>query len=986
LGPDGKPILNLEDEMMALFNDAHSAFNQGKFDVALQKIGAIHTKTNNKDYEMVMFLEGACHFNLKAYDKAVSFFEDFLKKFPESASVNEAKMAIGESYLLAGNPEKGIAALKEAATVDELFEKAGLMIASYYKKEGKPDEALPILEKLVAGLSGAPTQEQQQAILIASEIYLSKGETEKAQGVMEKLSIGANADDTVVQRNTMAQKIGDTMLEQKRYGEALRAYQSVRRQSELLRLQRARVARIEQWVATLSQPNGRVMFLGRLLSKEEAAAMLEQNKSLLAEIEGVKDYDAGLYYRLGQCFYEMQRYYEAMLAFSKIYTDFREYKDRDRCLFGMIVCNAALKRSSRAMDLSEKYMKEFPEGSNYGNVTDMLASLAVESGDSKKAKDILHIALGQKGADKERLNFMLGVVCFEMQDFDEARIAMQAVMEENKKSGFMDSAMYYIALSYFFQNNSVKFLEEANNYLVANPKGDYVVDAKYRMAFIKLQAGKTGQKGGDVGGAREILEGLVTEYPSDANLGQVWSLLGDIYAEANDPEGKIDYEAKTLEAYRNAVDKARTPDVLNYAIDAAQGLMQQKEMWPEIIAMWTTYYNGHAGKPEALKAIHFIASARERLANKLVREGNFDEATKIRGEARALVAKELLPHLGNPANEQVEVLIQQLVTMMVPKKRGHSSAVPASAPAPATGAAKPSGSSSAQAPDPAGKPAAGATATPKPAALEEKNPTPEEVDEEFKKLLSPEGAMPNGTATARVLYGRALIARLFRDVPKYENLISIIPDAAKAEELSPLLLATMGEIMFKQGNSEKAAEYYNQIRSKYPNSEFGDRAPNGLAEIEFQKKDYQAALDLYSEAIDKYAYSEESILTGSLGKGKCYVAMLKWDDAEKLFTTILNTREWRSAHPTALLGLGDVMVGKKDYAKAITYYRKILLAWRKDKTILFQAYLNCAKAYISNTDNKSAREVLEEMLRQKEIGDFPALQSEAQQLLNKTGA
>jgi FimV-like protein len=80
------------------------------------------------------------------------------------------------------------------------------------------------------------------------------------------------------------------------------------------------------------------------------------------------------------------------------------------------------------------------------------------------------------------------------------------------------------------------------------------------------------------------------------------------------------------------------------------------------------------------------------------------------------------------------------------------------------------------------------------------------------------------------------------------------------------------------------------------------------------------------------------------------------------------------------------MVGKKEYAKAITYYRKILLAWRKDKAILFQAYVSCAKAYVSNSDNKSAREVLEEMLRQKEVGDFPALQSEAQQVLNKTGA
>jgi hypothetical protein len=94
----------------------------------------------------------------------------------------------------------------------------------------------------------------------------------------------------------------------------------------------------------------------------------------------------------------------------------------------------------------------------------------------------------------------------------------------------------------------------------------------------------------------------------------------------SDPDGKIDYQAKTLEAYRNAVDKARTPDVRNYAGDAVHGLMQDKEMWPEIIEMWTTFYNSNAGKPEALKAIHHIAGARERLANKLTKGGKLDEA------------------------------------------------------------------------------------------------------------------------------------------------------------------------------------------------------------------------------------------------------------------------------------------------------------------------------------------------------------------------
>jgi tetratricopeptide (TPR) repeat protein len=363
----------------------------------------------------------------------------------------------------------------------------------------------------------------------------------------------------------------------------------------------------------------------------------------------VKDYDAGLYYRLGQCFYEMQRHYEALLAFQTIYEKFRDYKDRDRCLFGMVVCNAALKRSGRAMSLAEKYMTEFPEGANYGNVTDMLASLAVESGDSKKAKDVLRVALQQKDADKERLNFLLGVVCFEMQDFDEARLSMQAVLEQNKQSGFKDPAMYYIALSYFFQNDSVKFIDAAEDYIAANPKGDYVVDAQYRIAFIKLQAGKTGQKGGDIEGARETLEKLTVDHPNDTNIGQTWSLLGDIYSETT-PDSKTDFIAKALQAYRNAVEKARTPDVLNYAIDAANNLMQDKEMWPEIIEMWTTYYTANKGKPEALKAIHYIATARERQARQVEKDGNVDEAKKQRDDARSLVASEMLPHLGNPAN------------------------------------------------------------------------------------------------------------------------------------------------------------------------------------------------------------------------------------------------------------------------------------------------------------------------------------------------
>lgn len=959
--------------MEALFSEAQAAFGQGRFDVALQKIGAIHTATSNKDFEAVMYLEGAAHFNLKQWAEAIKFFEEFIKKFPQSNSLNDAKVAVGEAYLNSGNADKGIAALKEAAAVPELRDRAGLMIAYHHKKAGQPDEALSILEVVLKDLQGTPSAEQQQAILMASEIYVGKGDTDKAGQMMEKLRAGASADESVVQLNVLSQQVGDAMLEQKRYGEALRAYQSMRRQGELVAIQKARISKIEQWQTQIAA-GGRVQFMGKLLSKEEAIALLDTNKKILADIEGVKDYDASIIYRLGQCFYEMGRMYESLLAFQTIYEDFKDNKDRDRCLFGMIVCNMGLQRAGRAYGLCEKYLGEFPEGANIGQVTDMLGTIAFESGNIEAAIKAFERAKLAKDADKERLNYLLGVVLFESQRFDDCRLAFQELISLNKTSAYKDEAEYRIALSYFFQNDSQKTRKALREYIAGNPKGQYLVDAKYRLAFIDFQ-------GGDKGDAMEQLEKLVVEAPNDQNVGQVWSLLGDIYSQMVDENGKIDYTAKCLEAYRNAVDKAKTEDVLNYAIDAATNLMVDKNMWKELAQMWSSYYQANKDKPSALKAIYWITRGVEREAKSLESEGKPDKAKEKLDEGRKLVAGAMAPHLGNPANEQVEVLIQQLVTMMVPKKRPRAAA-PATKPAavtPADAPKKEGEAAPAMAAD-ASKATDAAPAAPAPAP----GPTFEEVEGDFKNLMTPQGdaGLLNGTAAARILYGRALIARGFRDVAKYENLMSIIPDAAKIEELSPLLLAGLGEMLTKKGDTEKAAACFQQLRAKYPNSEFGDKAPVGLGDIEFNNKEYQKALDLYNEAIEKYA-SSSSILEATLGKAKALLALKKYDEAEKVFTTIQATKEWRGAHPAALLGLGEAAEAKKDLKKAVSFYQRIILAYRRDKAVLAQAYLRAAKCFIELNDKESARTVLQQMLAQKDITEFPEF-NEGKALLSKT--
>lgn len=934
-----------------MFADIQAAFIKGEFDVALQKIAAFRTKTNNRDFPAIIYLEGACHFNLQKFKEAATFFQKFVDTFPAEPSFNDALMALGESYLHAGASEKGIEVLRKAAAVEDLRDRAGLMIASHYKKAGKANDALQILEVILKDQKGAPTQEQQHAILMASDIYVGKQETDKASALMERLRAGTNGAESIVELNILGQKVGDSMLEASRYGEALRAYQSMRRHGELLRLQKQRIGFIEGWIATITA-GGRVQFMGKLLSKDEADAMLAQNKKVLDEITNVKDYDANIFYRLGQCFYEMKRFHEAILAFKEIHEKHKSFPGRDGALFGMIASNQQLERYGRAYALCEVYMKDFPDGKFIADVTQMFGKLAYDSGNLAAAEASLQrvVSSAKDPEQKAALTFLMGVVHFEGRNFEAARGTFQVLVSDHKDAVQRPVAQYYIALSYFFQNDSKNARRALKEYIGANPEGDYLVDARYRLAFIEVQDGNAGEVMGD-------LVKLTEESPHDPNIAQVWSLLGDIYANLKPTEEEqkkgVDYVGKTLEAYRHAVDKAMTLDVRAYAIENATNLMVEKGMWPDIADMWREFYEAEAGKPEALKAIYWITRAKEREARDLTSKGKHAEARAAEQEARGLVVRELAPHLGNPGNEQVEVLIQQLATMMVPKRRPK-----------------------AVAPSAASVPAASATPAPE--------VTLGELDEEFKRLLTPVDTPINGTTNARLLYGRALIARLMKDAGKYESYVSLISDAARPEEMSPLLLATLGELMLKKGDFERATVYFEQLRTKYPKSEFGDRAPAGLGEIAYQRKDYDKALELYTEAVEKYSMSEESMLNGTLGRAKVLLAKSRWDEAIKIYTTIMNTRNWRIAMPEALFGLGQAYEGKGEPRKSIDLYRRIIISNRRDKSILAKAYLQAARCYLQIEDNQNARTTLVQMLGKADIADQPE-RAQGDALLDQVG-
>lgn len=918
--PAATGALNIQQETEALVNAAGSLFAEAKYQEALSKLAQAKKNLNNKPFEGIMFIEGACYYNMGDYPKAIETLEAYVKEFPQGGAIIDVRMALGRSYIASKQEDKGIEVLTDVVrNSPEKKAEAGLLIADAYSKKDEKEKALEILNSVIG--DGIRSAESIQAAMMAANLYVSAGKLDEAGTLMEKVRNFASGGDNIAQMNNIYLKLGDEMMDKKSYKEALGAYQLVRKKAEISRIQKEQIAKLETQLKT-----------AKGVRKEELETKLKANQEIMAEIEKRTDYDASLYYRLGRCYYEMgapgpdggppadaSRLWQSILAFETIVNDYKEFPQRDKCMYGLIMVNAALKRFQEARDLCQEFVENFPDSEQVGQIGELRGMIAYQNRQLAEAERSFADAERGPKADKERLRFLRGSVLFEMQRLDDARMAYELLLQDFPDTLYKDDALYRIALTYFYQNDSKSVTKALNKYIKENPKGQYVVDARYRLAFIDFQ-------GGDRDDALEELLSIVKDAPNDQNIGQVHALLGDIYNQ------KADYETATVH-FAAAVDKAKSDDVLNYSMDQLTDLYVGANKWKELAEMWQRYYNTHKDNEDlSLKAILWISRA-------LIKDSKTEEAKK-------LLAEHIKTRIAQPANQQVEGLIQQLVSISAPKRRAR--AVSTAGADGKTPAAEPEISF-------------------------------EQVEKQLEEQLTPPQAAMNGTAQMRILFAKTWLAKTMRLPDKAERFFNIIIEVAKPEDLSPMLLATVGDSARRKGDLEKANGCYIRLRDFFKDSEYADGAPVGLAEIAYEKGEYDKALELFKAASEYQGSSR--ILEATQGIAKTQFKLKKYDDAKKLFEQIANTKEWRG-EPTAnaLRMLGEIEAAQGKHEAAIAYFQRVFIAHQKWKSEMAKAYLLSAKSFNVLGKREEAKKTLQEMIARKDLQDQPEMK-EAQQLV-----
>ncbi len=911
-------------DLVPVYNRATAAFAAGDFATASAGMETIIAQAPpDAKLEPVYFTLGASYFNLGQYPKAAETLRAYRAKFPDGAHFAEATFALGEASLLAHDDPAAIEAFTSLENTPAYRAQALLYEATAQKEAGRNPEAVAALEKLVG--AGVRDDAGSRGALMLAGLYMLDKQSAKALALIKLIQQNIGSLDDVSQLNTLVMETGDALLAEHLPEDALACYRIARTRAEVIRLQAARGAALEKELArNLAAMRANPAGASQLqMVNSRLRAALQKATERRAEFEKLPDFQPALLLRLASCYTQMDRKWEAIVACDEL---LRRYPDdpatREPALFSLLACSTDVGRVARAHDLAERYLKDFPEGPHADTVGYLLGEMALRSSDTRAAAAYFgnQLDAGKGGDYRDTMRFELGNAQFALGDLDKAQATYGRYATDFPAGPHREEADYRVALCAVFAGNYEKALGMLDGYLKAYPQGEFVPDALYRRAVCQYAASQYD----------EVIHECVDwekRFGAGPLLGEILSLRGDALASKDD-------NAAAVDTYLRAYGAATSDEVSDYAIFAAQKLLQKAGDWERIGQVFETFLRDHPDRPSAVMAVYWIGKARSH-------QGRGDEA-------KTFVADTIKKYLADPDRDAVEALLTQLATLCVRK----------SPPAAETPSASPAD----------GKPAV----------------VPADPGAEMDRLLGGAETDASPLARARVLFARSELARLRHQPAAQDGALEQIATAFKPEDLSAPLLAVAGDWLLDKGRADQAAPLFERLMTVYPKSNYVEFAYHGLGEAAYRRADYPLALRFFVDAVDK-AGAAAKLRDVTLGRAKTLLALGRLDEAKALFEQVAATREWRGeATAEAVYSLGEILRRQNRLPEAIVFYQRVFVAYGRYLPWVAKAYVASAECFTQMGKTVEAANTYREMLRNPKLLECGEAQT-ARENLRKLG-
>jgi TolA-binding protein len=914
------------DQFMAAYNGAMTAFNAGNWAAAATGFeAAMKMLIDDKAPQLppLLYMTGAAYFNAGEHVKAVEAFKKYLAKFPNAEKAMEVKLGMARAQLKAKNFDEAAKLFQQFESIPALHDEAMSSQVQAYKEGGKPDQAIGVLERLIA--PDIKTPSQADGAITLAEMYAEKKDSPKAIALLQKLDAKTGIIENLVALNAVAVKIGDESLENKQYKEALGAYRLVRSREEVLKFQKNRVSGVEaRMEANLKATVGNPQLMAQVqMMNTQLKETAEAAKKLFEEFEKLPDFGPALLMRMARAFYDWEKRWESIVVYERLLTRYPEAKERESALFGQIISYAEVNQAKHCQKLCEHYLKEFPNGPNAGTVGYLSGAVALQAQDFAGAETFFGVMIEKvpNSEYKQDMRFLLGNAKFMQGKFAEALKDYNRYVADYPNGKDIEEANYRIALCAVFTGEYEKAMGLLSAYLEKYPQGQLASDGRYRLMVCKYAASLYA----------EVLkdgEAWLRDYPKNQQEGEVEALIGDSYAAENKLE-------EAVAAYQRSYKTATTDEVLNYSLFEASKHLQKLGKWTEVSRMFEEFVRAKPDHTAVVSAMFWIGKARSK-------EGKTEEA-------KAFMVENLKKYIGDPKREAVELLLQQLAQLCAKRPR-------AVTPPAAPGAAAP-------APEP-------------PAAT----PPPYDAYAELAKQLAPLDDSTNVTTKARLLYAKAELAKLIKKLDDSDKIYQEMTDRFKPEDLSPVILAQLGDFLLFRGDMDKAAGIFEKLKEDFPKSDYLDYAYVGLGEVALSKKQNDKALELFTDALDKIGATSK-LKEATIGKAKTLYELKQYPEAKKLFEQVASVREWRGESTAfAVFSLAEIEAQQGRYAEAIALYRRVFVAYQKYLPWVAKSYIRAADSFDKMGKRQDAIDNLKEMLRNEKLVKFPETEAARKRL------
>ena len=355
-----------DDSPQALYQSGMSRFIAGDFANSVEFLEEL-VKVFGKEPELqtqidlAMYARACALYNLERHADAIKAFDEYIAQFPESKFADEALFRIGSAQHQLEEYELAIAAYQK--------------LRSTYPRSAFSEDALYQIAicRLIqeqSALAAAAFQDFMQlypdsllwgqAGAFRARALFDDGKAADAIGVLEEIEKHPRTWSVITYCNFLAFEIGDFMFDDTEYELALKAYRRVKPRVALLRHQQNHLATLEARLAAIqnARPSTRDI-RSRFQEERRIASELAQAREMAAKLEGLPDYDANLYHRIGRCFFNTDRYWEARVAFTRVVAIATDEKVREAGHFDLILAVSRLRRFEDLLIEADHYLATY---------------------------------------------------------------------------------------------------------------------------------------------------------------------------------------------------------------------------------------------------------------------------------------------------------------------------------------------------------------------------------------------------------------------------------------------------------------------------------------------------------------------------------------------------------------------------------------------------------------------------------------------------